>query len=360
MASVYVKRKTLHIGYKKDGEHIVENLNLEPTDENWEKAQDIKKQIEVVYETKNENSFVKKLLQKELEVTELSLYKAIEKYQKYLSNGSVKHQSMFVYAMNNFVKIVDPGRQIHKIGSEDIVDFLKLLKTKNLSNSTQRTYYTYVKLFFNYLMNEDLLVKSPCRNVKAPAEIEKEVVTFNDEMLFSILELAKLRDIKLYQLFIFLLLTGMRPVDALNIKKSDFVMEEEYIKLQISKTKNYRQFPIYPELKDFCNEELGELVNESSNDRLFQGFTVGSVGQRFRRIKKRLGIPNNYTITLKTFRKTLATRMQNKGVRLEFVSHLLGHKKIQTTKKYYTSMGLNAVQNEIVNSSGDILQQKPS
>lgn len=357
MASLYVYRNKLHIDYNKDGYRVRENLGLIPNDDNWELARSKLKEVEALYETKNENSLIKKLLLKELETSELTLYAAIEKYQNHLSNSSIEHQNMFIHAMNKFSKVVEPEKRIDKIRSSDITAYLRLLK-QTVRNATQRTYYTYIKMFFTYLVKEDLLDKSPCRNVPSPKEIEKEIIVFADDLLLAILEEAKHLDYKLYILFVFLSLTGMRVVDALNLTSGDFVMAESYIKLNVSKTKLFRRFPIYEELRSFIEEEMKPLLNLPKEQKMFEGYTRNSIGLRFRRMKKRLGVPNNYTITLKTFRKTLATRMLNGGVRLEFVSKLLSHKKVQTTAKYYASTELNSIQAEIENSSVQILPKK--
>ncbi|MBX7044200.1 MAG: site-specific integrase [Ignavibacteria bacterium] len=358
MATIFDYRNKIHIEYSKDGFRVRENLGLIPNDENWAIAVSKKKEVEALYETKNENSLIKKLLKKELESSDLTVYQAIEKYQHHISTGSHKHQETFVYAMSYFIKIADPSVRVEKITSAVITEYLKLLKAKNLANSTQRTYYTYIKLFFNYLVKEDLLVKSPCRNVPSPKEVEKEIITFGTDLLNTILEEAKMRDYKLYLLFVFLSLTGMRINDALKLTPSHFVLNENFIKLNVSKTSVYTKFPIYGELKNFIESEMKPLLDVTQDEKIFNGYTVNCVGLRFRRIKKQLNIPNNYTITLKTFRKTLATRMLNGGVRLEFVSKLLSHKKVQTTAKYYASTELNSIQAEIKNSSVQILPKK--
>ncbi|MBS1495124.1 MAG: site-specific integrase [Bacteroidetes bacterium] len=354
MASLFVYRNKLHIEYNKAGHKVRENLALIPNERNWELGRSKRKEIEALYETKNENSLLRKLILKELETSELTLYSAIEKYQNHLSNSSIEHQNMFINAMNKFSKVVEPERRIDKIRSSDITSYLRLLKA-TVSNATQRTNYTYIKMFFTYLFKEDILDKSPCRNVPGPREIEKEIIVFSDDLLLKILEETKHLDYKLYILFVFLSLTGMRVIDALNLTSDNFVMKESYIKLNVSKTKLFRTFPIYEELRIFIEEEMKPLLSLTKNQKLFEGFTRGSIGQRFRRMKKRFDIPNNYTITLKTFRKTLATRMLNAGVRVEFVSKLLHHKKLATTMKYYALPEIVSIQAEIENSSIQIL-----
>ena len=77
MASLYVYRNKLHIDYIKDGQKARENLGLIPNDDNWELARSKLKEVEALYETKNENSLIKKLLLKELETSELTLLSLI-------------------------------------------------------------------------------------------------------------------------------------------------------------------------------------------------------------------------------------------------------------------------------------------
>lgn len=357
MATIFDYRNKIHIEYSKNGFRVRENLGLIPNDENWELAKSKQKEVEALYETKNENSLIKKLLLKELETTELTLYAAIEKYQNHLSNNSIEHQNMFLYAMNKFSKVVEPERRIDKIRSSDITSYLKLLK-QTVSNATQRTYYTYIRMFFTYLFKEDILDKSPCINVPSPAEEEKEIITFNDSLLLAILADAMESEYKLYIFYVFLSLSGLRIIDALSLTPNDFVIKESHIKIYVSKTKIFRKIPIYKEFREFVEGEMKPLLDIPKDQKIFEGFTRGGIGQRFRKMKKRIGIPNNYTITLKTFRKTLATRMLNGGVKIEFVSKLLHHKRIGTTMKYYVSVEVDSIQAEIENSSVQILPKK--
>ncbi|MBL0108900.1 MAG: phage integrase N-terminal SAM-like domain-containing protein [Ignavibacteria bacterium] len=81
----------------------------------------------------------------------------------------------FVYAINGFLKIINESTKIQNIQSKDLTMYLNTLK-KTVSNGTQRTYYTYIKLFFNYLVKEDLIDKSPCRNVDPPQRRGEEIV----------------------------------------------------------------------------------------------------------------------------------------------------------------------------------------
>jgi len=328
-----------------------ENLDLMPNKENWQIAEEIRKQAELLYESTNSNSVFKNMLKKEIENREISLFEAIEKYQEYLSLRSPGHQKNFVYSIQRLIEFLNPNMDVSKITSSDIIRYLNILKNK-VSNGTQRTYYTYIRLFFNFLIKEDIIEKSPCRNVKGPIEEEKDIVVFDDEQKNRIFEYAKFKDFRFYIILKFLLLTGIRPNDVLRLKVKDFDFENKEIFLRISKTKNFIKFPIYPELEEFIDNELSDKFEKDSNSLIFEGFTVNNLGQKFRRLKKKLNLPNNYSLNLKSYRKTFATEMLKRGVRLEYVGYMLAHKKLQTTKKYYSKISPEYVRMEIEKASG--------
>lgn len=350
MATIFTYRNKIHLEYKKNGKLIRENLKLTPNKENWQTAEDLKKQAELVFESKNNKSIFRKLLLKELEDKDILLYEGIEKYQEYLSLRTTKHQKNFVYAIQRLLANVDPYTPVSKITSSEIIKYLNTLK-EQVANSTQRTYYTYIRLFFNYLIKEEFLEKSPCRNIKGPEEIENDIVVIDEETKKMIFEQAKFKDYRFYVILKFLMLTGMRPYDALRLKVNDFDFENKEIYLRISKTKNTIRFPIYPELEEFIDIELSSNFEKDSEDLIFEGYTVNNLGHKFRILKQKLHLPNNYTLNLKSYRKTFATEMLKRGVRLEYVGYMLGHKKLQTTKKYYARINPGSVLDEIVKVS---------
>ena len=71
------------------------------------------------------------------------------------------------------------------------------------------------------------------------------------------------------------------------------------------------------------------------------------LGKKFRRLKQRLGIKEKFTYTLKTLRKTFATRMAQRGVPIQEVAYMLGHESIHTTKKYYTEVMVDRLREKI-------------
>lgn len=82
------------------------------------------------------------------------------------------------------------------------------------------------------------------------------------------------------------------------------------------------------------------------NTGLFPGYSVPRVRRKFRRIKVKLGILEKNKYTLKTFRKTFATRYA-KTLHIQDVANLLGHDDIETTKEFYTDIITEDLRNKM-------------
>lgn len=116
--------------------------------------------------------------------------------------------------------------------------------------------------------------------------------------------------------------------------------------IKISKTKNEIKFPIYGQLNDFLRQELSDVMEQDNDTLLFTGYSVSRLGRRFRRLKARLGITDRYKYTLKTFRKSFATRM-SAILDIQYVSYLLAHDKPETSFKYYSEILVDQLRHKI-------------
>jgi integrase len=134
-----------------------------------------------------------------------------------------------------------------------------------------------------------------------------------------------------------LLLTGIRPCDLLNLKVSHIDLKNLVIHLDISKTQRQIKYPLYDELLNFVKTGLSYIKELDEDDFIFPGYNVSMLGRKFRRLKQRLGIEERHAYTLKTFRKTFATDLADKGFDRGDVADLLGHSIIETTRKYYVN-----------------------
>ena len=340
MATLYIKRGVYYVDFWIKGKRISKSLKLKATKQNKAKALKIKKEVERDIEQKQCDSRNETFESfKDIESKELTLEESTKQFinERFSSNTSDSHKRNFKIGINYLLKIIPPTTKVSNITSSDISKFIRTLETK-VSNATLHTYILYVKMLFNYLVDEDYLIKSPVKKKLMPKREKKNVVSFDDAILKRILDEALIRDEKLYNVLQMFLLTGARPSDVLNFKVGDFNFAEKILYIRISKTNREIKFPLYDELLTFIEANMKDDFNQDNTELVFKSFTVNSVSKRFMRIKKKLGLKEKFVYTLKTFRKTFATRMAKRGVPIHEVAYMLGHESIQTTKKYYTEV----------------------
>lgn len=350
MATIYSKRGKLHIDYTSPGgKRKTVNLKISGNITNKRKAQKIKEEIEATLENKyienNASTVESRQIFTEKNKT-LTVSEAITKYYNgHIVLTSQKNQLSYRVAMSYLIKAVSGSKDIRNVEPEDVNKVINILKP-TVSNSTLHTYLRYIKSLFNYLIEEDLIEKTPLKKKNLPRKEKNKVVPFTDKMYGEILKEARIRDYNFYKVLMMFGLIGGRPCDMLRLKDTNFDFEKDILRFKMSKTGREILFPIYKQLKDFINSEMPD-IHKAQGKLIFKGLTVDAAGQRFRRIKKALGINERYVYTLKTFRKTFATRNSGKGMNLQELADLLGHEDMSTTKTYYTHVDVEKLKEKM-------------
>ncbi|HEY5534181.1 MAG TPA: site-specific integrase [Ignavibacteria bacterium] len=350
MASLYKKRGFYYIDFWVGDKRKTENTKLKATVRNYRAAFDIKTEIEREVELKK-----KEIKQRSYEISEtknnkdlttrLNLLDLINKYKIKLSLRSESHQQIFDFAIKHFINIVPVDLKVTDITPEHIILFIKSIQHK-VQNATLITYMNYLKGFFNYLVDEEYLTKSPIRKKDSPKRLRKGIITFSDKMLNDILEESIKKDYVFYCILKMLYLTGIRPIDMLNLKLSDIDFNNKVINVRISKTQKEIKFPLYDDLYYFIKDELTFIKDMKLDDLLFNGYSVARVGRKFRRLKEKLKITDKFMFTLKTYRKSFATKYAKK-LDIQDVAYLLGHDKIETTRTYYANVIVDNVRTKM-------------
>lgn len=136
---------------------------------------------------------------------------------------------------------------------------------------------------------------------------------------------------KAYELMIFLLDTGVRLSEALNMEWSQIDLQANTMEVYRLKTSNVSFLPI----SDRLNEVLRKLHNQR---RPFM--EMSRAIRVLRRVIAQIGNTNPAVVkqrgaaTIHTLRDTYATRMIRKGMSLHKVGKLLGHSSPVMTAKY--------------------------
>jgi integrase len=146
-----------------------------------------------------------------------------------------------------------------------------------------------------------------------------------------------------------LILTGMRQGEFLNLTADCMVQigENYWLRVPIGKMHNDRYIPLHPEVKQLLDDWIEQHPPIKPFDFLFTGhgyrYHRGKVVQAVARIAKEAGIKEH--VPPHRLRHTLATLAVNRGMPLESIAALLGHRSLSMTM-VYARIGNRAVQQE--------------
>lgn len=245
------------------------------------------------------------------------------------SEKTLKYYDSTIQAMLNSI-----GKGIKYIVTDDIRCYLTEYQTeKKSSKVTIDNIRRILSSFFSWLEDEDYILKSPVRRihkVKTGTNIKE---TYSDEALELMRDnCTEFRDLAMIDM---LASTGMRVGEMVLLNRNDIDFNErecivfgkgdkERIVYFDARTKIHLQN--YLDSRTDDNPALFVSL-QSPHNRM----NIGGIEVRLRQLGKRLGLNKVHP---HKFRRTLATMAIDKGMPIEQLQQLLGHRRIDTTLQY--------------------------
>ena len=245
------------------------------------------------------------------------------------SEKTLKYYDSTIQAMLNSI-----GKGIKYIVTDDIRCYLTEYQTeKKSSKVTIDNIRRILSSFFSWLEDEDYILKSPVRRihkVKTGTNIKE---TYSDEALELMRDnCTEFRDLAMIDM---LASTGMRVGEMVLLNRNDIDFNErecvvfgkgdkERIVYFDARTKTHLQN--YLDSRTDDNPALFVSL-QSPHNRM----NIGGIEVRLRQLGKRLGLNKVHP---HKFRRTLATMAIDKGMPIEQLQQLLGHRRIDTTLQY--------------------------
>ena len=226
------------------------------------------------------------------------------------------------------------GKEVMHITTEDLRKYLTdYQESKKISKVTVDNLRRILSSFFSWLEDEDFILKSPVRRIHKvkTASLVKE--TYTDEALEQMRDsCAELRDLAMIDM---LASTGMRVGEMVLLNKNDInFSERECVVLG----KGNKQRIVYFDARTKIHLQNYLESRTDDNEALFvtlrapyTRLTIGGIEVRIRELGKSLGMNKVHP---HKFRRTLATVAIDKGMPIEQLQYLLGHKRIDTTLQY--------------------------
>lgn len=245
------------------------------------------------------------------------------------SEKSLKYYKATIEAMLDELK-----KNVKHIVTDDIRIYLTEYQERRKSSKvTIDNIRRILSSFFSWLEDEDYILKSPVRRihkVKTGINIKE---TYSDEDL----ELMRDNCIELRDLAIIDLLasTGMRVGEMVLLNRNDIDFNEREC---IVFGKGSRERVVYFDARTKIHLKNYLESRTDNNPALFvslksphERLEIGGVEVRLRKFGKQLGLQKVHP---HKFRRTLATMAIDKGMPIEQLQQLLGHRKIDTTLQY--------------------------
>jgi site-specific recombinase XerD len=216
------------------------------------------------------------------------------------------------------------------------------MKARGIQDRTLEGIRSVYCSYFGWLQKEGLLPSNPCANLTAIKSTKKVRVPYTDVDIEKLKEACQCNRDK--ALISFLLSTGCRisEVCGLNRDSINFVSGECTVL-----GKGDKERVVF--IDDVTGMLLRRYLSERSDnyDALFVGrgserMTPGGVRARLHRIAAEAGVENVHP---HRFRRTLATSLIDRGMKIQDVASILGHDKLDTTMQY-VFMNKDNVKNE--------------
>ncbi len=201
----------------------------------------------------------------------------------------------------------------------------------------------YLKSFFDFLTKEGIISKNPIDFGRKKDEGRARAIS--EEKLRRLLDAINrktytgLRD---YALIIFMLDTGVRPGEALKLKRSDFSFSslEVTIPAEVAKTRRKRTVPISPVTAKEIKKLLAVRPAEWRDAPVFCSFdgaelSESSFSARMRKYSQKTGCK----VTPYDVRHSFAISYLRNGGNVFALQRTLGHADLSMTKRYLALTG---------------------
>lgn len=232
------------------------------------------------------------------------------------------------------VMIEKLSKKVNSIETEDLRNYLSEYQAKNnCSKVTIDNVRRILSSFFAWLEDEDYIMKSPVRRIHKVKATQTVKETYTDEELEEMRDACvEIRDLAMVD---FLASTGVRVGELVNLDRVDIDMQERSC---VVLGKGGKEREVYFDARTKIHLQNYLNTRTDNNPALFVSLLrpydrlkISGVEIRLRELGKRINIKK---IHPHKFRRTMATKAIDKGMPIEQVQVLLGHRKIDTTLQY--------------------------
>lgn len=263
-----------------------------------------------------------------------------------LSKNSV---SSYTADIKQFFSVYGKGDEIKidKVNTSDIRNYISSLSSLGLVSSSIARKISSLKIFFRFLISENLINYDPTEEIALPKIKKKLPSVLTSGEIIQIINSTQSenqgRNIKEYRNWAMLetlYATGVRISELLSIRTSDISLSEGFIRV-MGKGQKERIIPLgklaIRAIKEYIQLARGKLLKSKASEYLFlnnHGRIISRMGfwKILQQYLKKVKITKR--VTPHSFRHSFATHLLEGGANLRAVQEMLGHSNITTTQIY--------------------------
>jgi integrase/recombinase XerD len=293
---------------------------------------------------------------------QLSIEDLLGAYRRDLeaANRSPKTISWYMEILRRFFAFLDSKnltKPVEDIGRDEVRTYIRYLQSVrkwsnspyitaskgNLSPYSIQGHARSIKALWGWLFREEYILKNPLAKLPLPKVPQSLVKTLSiDQFRRLLAELDRYTPVgaKYYCILLFLLDTGVRISELVNIKVDDIDLVKCFARV-VGKGRKERMVPFHKvtrkELQRYVNVFRLQLCSQGS-PYLFPGtdrdhISVNSVQQFIRRLALKAGL-RGMKCSPHIFRHSFSTAFIAKGGTDFALMAILGHTSLQPTQKY--------------------------
>jgi len=271
--------------------------------------------------------------------TSLDLYNNKNDYilRMFLASKKVEgcsEKTLNSYALTLSQFLISHNKIVENITTDDIRYYLvRYQYDRKISNLTIDNMRRIFSSFFTWLTDEEYIHRNPTKKIKKIRHEQKVKKPYTEEELELIRDACQnIRDLAIVDIFVS---TGMRVGELvlLDRKDIDFINGQCVV---FGKGAKERETYLNAKAKIHLQEYLNSRTD--NNEGLFVSLkrphnrlSISGIESIIRELGKKANITKAYP---HKFRRTAATMAINRGMPIEQVQALLGHRQIDTTLKY--------------------------
>ncbi|HHV25970.1 MAG TPA: tyrosine-type recombinase/integrase [Tissierellia bacterium] len=262
-----------------------------------------------------------------------------------LSHKTLKNYRNHLIRFEKYIigQKIDEMRKIQPI---HIKKFMKLKQDEGCTNTYCNSIYKVLKVFFEYCIENEYIIKNPMKNITPAREEKKIIEVFNDKevnRLINYYDYNNYLNARNKAIVNMMFDTGIRTTELISITNDDIQVDrikingkgakERFVALSVELKKVLRR---YEKIKS--NYFYGkDIPNNYFLSRTGRRLTVETIERIFKIAGEECKVRENIRCTGHTARHYFATKMMQTHD-IYTVQKMLGHSSIQNTEKYIATL----------------------